>query len=64
MTRHLGRADLDDTTQAILDCWLIYHGVNMATARNVELTGYGYLVVSYHGQPYDVAVTIELEPPL
>ena len=62
MTR--ARKDLDETTEAILNCWLVYHGVNLAEAVEVEFTGYGYMIIQYRDDPTLQAVTLELDTPL
>ncbi len=59
----MNRRDLLEVAPAMIP-WLVYHGVNLLWLDRVELTDFGYLIVSYRDQPYDVAVTIELEPPL
>ncbi len=47
----------------VLDCWLVYHGVNLAEATAVEITSYGYMVVTYRDNPTLTAITLQLAPP-
>ena len=64
MTRHLTRKDLPDHLETLLDCWLVYHGINLAEAETVEFTGYRYMIVQYRDDPISQAVELLLDSPL
>ncbi len=61
-TRYGNRADMTATEQSILNAWLVYHGINLAEARRLDFTGYGYMQVSYKTGP-DRIVTLDLKIP-
>ena len=61
--RNVTQADMTDTQRDILACWLIWHGVNLALAEQIEVTPDGYFIVDYHDQPWPQAITATLEPP-
>jgi hypothetical protein len=64
MTRHYTRQDIPDHIEAALDCWLVYHGINLHEAVSVEFTGYRYMVVQYRDDPISQAISFQVEPPV
>ena len=57
------RHTLDVDVQGELDAFLVFHGVNLALAHQVEFTGYGNMAVTYKDERPDYIVTLELPIP-
>lgn len=51
MTRHT------DEETILLNCWLVWHGINLADVSHVEITGYGYMMVTYPDEVLIVTIT-------
>ena len=63
MIRHTSRAEMTEDQELTLNAWLVFHGINLAEAERLEVTGYGYMIIQYRDNPISQAVELQLEMP-